>query len=261
MTEATNHRMLPLHTDRQIAILGFGTWQLEGSQAYEAVRHALDVGYRHLDTATTYGNESEVGRAVRESGVPKDEIFVTTKLPPDHAGRERETIEQSLRRLGLDHVDLWLIHWPPRGEASPETWRVLLELRDEGRATDVGVSNYSPAQIETLISETGEAPTVNQVRWSPAIYDERVLRHSREQGVVLEGYSPFRASDLRDPVIVSIANSHGVSPTQVILRWHLETGVVVIPKSAHPQRIAENFDVFGFSLTKEEVARLNGLAR
>ena len=259
MAQVGNDRSVKLHTGRSIPILGFGTFQLKGSDAYDAVRFALETGYRHLDTATGYGNEVEVGRAIRDSGVPREEIYVTTKLPPDNAGRERSTIEASLRDLGLDQVDMWLIHWPPGGGPGVETWRAFLELRQEGKARDVGVSNYSPQQIETLIEATGEAPAMNQIRWSPAIYDGSRLEHSRRHGVVLEGYSPFRASDLEDPVIGEIAAAHGVSVPQVILRWHIDTGVVVIPKSATPERIRSNFDVFGFQLTGEEVARLNGL--
>jgi 2,5-diketo-D-gluconate reductase A len=259
MAQVGNDRFVALHTGRSIPILGFGTWQLRGRGAYDAVRLALEAGYRHLDTATTYGNETEVGRAIRDSGVAREAIFVTTKLPPDNAGRERETIEASLRNLGLDQVDLWLIHWPPSGGPGIETWRAFLELRDEGKTRDVGVSNYSPAQIEALIGAAGEAPVVNQIRWSPAIYDGPRLEHSRRHGIVLEGYSPFRASDLKDPVIGEIAAAHGVTPARVILRWHLDTGVVVIPKSATPDRIRQNFDIFGFRLTEDEVARLDAL--
>ena len=259
MAQVGNDRSVKLHTGRSIPILGFGTWQLRGRGAYDAVRAALETGYRHIDTATGYGNEVEVGRAIRESGVPREQIFVTTKLPAENAGRERRTIEASLRDLGLDQVDMWLIHWPPDGGPGVKTWRAFLELREEGKARDVGVSNYSPDQIETLINDSGEAPAMNQIRWSPAIYDGPRLEHSRRHGVVLEGYSPFRASDLADPVIGEIAKAHGVNAAQVILRWHIDTGVVVIPKSATPERIRQNFDVFGFRLTDHEVSRLNEL--
>ncbi|MGH7911229.1 MAG: aldo/keto reductase [Candidatus Dormibacteraceae bacterium] len=259
MTDVRNDRTVTLHTGRSIPILGFGTWQLRGAEAREAVGYALQVGYRHLDTATSYRNEAEVGRAIRDSGVPREQVFVTTKLPPENAGRERETLEASLRNLGLDRVDLWLIHWPPSDGLGVETWRALLELRQAGLATDVGVSNFSPAQIDALISVTGEAPAVNQIRWSPALFDRPRLEHSRRHGVVLEGYSPFKASDLHDPVLGEIAAAHGVTPAQVILRWHVDTGVVAIPKAAHRERIAANFDVFGFRLTAGEVARLDAL--
>jgi 2,5-diketo-D-gluconate reductase A len=240
-------------------LLGFGTWQISGGQAYDAVKHALAVGYRHLDTATMYANEDQVGRALRDSGLPRGEVFVTTKLPPRQAGRARQTIEQSLHALGTDHVDLWLIHWPPGGRASADTWAELLAIRDEGLARAVGVSNYSTGQLDELIEASGEAPAVNQIRWSPPLYDAATVQEHRERGVVLEGYSPFRAGNLRDPVLAEIARVHGVTPAQAVLRWHLEHGIVVIPKSARPERIESNFDVFGFSLSEDEVARIDAL--
>jgi 2,5-diketo-D-gluconate reductase A len=240
-------------------LLGFGTWQISGEQAYDAVKHALAVGYRHIDTATMYANEDQVGRALRDSGLPRGEVFVTTKLPPRQAGRARRTIEESLRALGTDHVDLWLIHWPPTGRAGPDTWRELLAARDDGLARAVGVSNFSTDQLDELIEATGEAPAVNQIRWSPPLYDAATVREHRERGVVLEGYSPFRAGNLRDPALAGIAAAHGVTPAQVVLRWHLEHGIVVIPKSARPERIESNFDIFGFSLSEDEVARIDAL--
>jgi 2,5-diketo-D-gluconate reductase A len=251
--------MIKLAHDVAMPLLGLGTWQLTGEQGYEAVRRALDVGYRHIDSATGYDNEAEVGRAVRDSGVPREEVFITTKLPPSHAGRERRTIDASLRTLGTEYVDLWLVHWPPNGHARPETWREFLAIRDDGLARAVGVSNYSTAQLDDLIEATGEAPAVNQIRWSPSLYDERRLQEHRDRGVVLEGYSPFRAGNLRDRVLAEIATAHGVTPAQVVLRWHLEHGIVVIPKSARPERLQSNFDIFGFSLTPDEVARIDGL--
>jgi 2,5-diketo-D-gluconate reductase A len=240
-------------------LLGFGTWQITGKEAYEAVKHALSVGYRHLDTATMYDNEDQVGRALRDSGVPREEVFVTTKLPPRAVSRARRTIEESLRALGTDHVDLWLIHWPPNGRARPDTWRELLATRDEGLARAVGVSNYSTAQLDELIEATGEAPAVNQIKWSPPLYDAATVREHRERGVVLEGYSPFRAGNLRDPALAEIAATHRVTPAQVVLRWHVEHGIVVIPKSVRPERIESNFDLFGFSLSADEVARIDAL--
>lgn len=252
-------RVLPLRGGGAIPVLGFGTWRLRGGEAYDAVRTALDVGYRHVDTATMYQNEQQVGRALRDSGVPREEVFVTTKLPPERAGRERETIKQSLRELGVDRVDLWLVHWPPGGSAAPRTWEQFLAAQQAGLTVDIGVSNYSPAQVDELIDATGVAPAVNQIRWSPALYDEQRLRHSRDRGVVLEGYSPFRASQLDDAVLLEIAEAHGVTAPQVILRWHIDTDVVAIPKSAHPERIRANFAVWDFALTPDEIARINTL--
>ena len=243
----------------ELPLVGFGTWQLRGSSAYDAVRYALEVGYRHLDTATMYDNEAEVGRALRDSGVPREEVFLTTKLPPERAGRERQTLDASLRALGTDHVDLWLIHWPPRGAAGRRSWQELLAIRDAGLARAVGVSNYGLAQLDDLSEATGEAPVVNQIPWSPAEYDRALLAESSKRGVLVEGYSPLKRSDLADPVLAKVAERHGVTVAQVVLRWHLEHGIPVIPKSARRERIAENFDLAGFTLDADEVARIDAL--
>jgi len=243
-----------------IPVLGFGTWPMQGAGCYDAVRCALDVGYRHIDTATTYENEAEVGRAIDDSGIARDELFITTKLYPTHAGRERQVIAESLRNLRTDHVDLWLIHCPPINDASVPIWRQLLEIRDAGFATAVGVSNYSADQVDELIEATGVAPAVNQIPWSPRQYDEARLAHARARGVVVEGYSPFRGSDLADPVLTEIASTHRITTTQVILRWHVQHDTVVIPKSATPDRIASNFEIWDFALDDDELARIDTLA-
>jgi 2,5-diketo-D-gluconate reductase A len=244
----------------KMPLLGLGTWQAEGGEAYDAVRRALDVGYRHVDTATMYGNEREVGRAIAESGVPRDEVFVTTKLPPSHSGRERQTLEESLSALGIEQLDLWLIHWPPGGGASPGTWRRFLELQSEGLVRAVGVSNYSLEQIDELERATGQLPAVNQIEWSPALYDAQTQAGHVRRGVQLEGYSPLKTMDLRDERLVRIAAAHGVTPARVVIRWHVEHEVVVIPKSSDPARIAENADVFGFSLSAAELEELDGIS-
>jgi diketogulonate reductase-like aldo/keto reductase len=259
MTQANGGPAVTLAGDVQMPLLGFGTWQITGRDASEAVRQALAVGYRHIDTATMYRNETEVGRALRDSGLDRRDVFITTKLPAGRAGQERQTIAASLRALGTDHVDLWLIHWPPDGEARPQTWREFIAVRDEGLVRSIGVSNYSTAQIDELIEATGEAPAVNQIRWGPALYDAKRLAEHRERGVVLEGYSPFKTTNLRAKVLGEIASTHGVTPAQVVLRWHIEHGTVVIPKSSTPARIAANYDVFGFSLDAGEVARIDAL--
>lgn len=262
MTSAIDQPTVQLPGEVRMPMLGFGTWQLTGSRAYEAVRMALDVGYRHLDTATMYGNEDEVGRAIRDSGVSREDIFVTTKLPPEQVGRERETIAASLAALDTGHVDLWLIHWPPsRDRASIASWRELLAIRDEGLARAVGVSNYDTSQLDMLIGATEEPPAVNQVRWGPALHDPQTLAAHRDRGVVLEGYSPLKTTDLRDPVLAEIARAHRVTPSQVVLRWHIEHGIVIIPKSATPSRIRENVDLFGFSLTEDELRQLDAMGR
>lgn len=247
--------------DVPIPLLGLGTWQSDGEEGYRAVKHALDVGYRHVDTATGYRNEDLVGRAVADSGLDRADVFVTTKLPPEAAGRERETLERSLRLLAMTYVDLWLVHWPPNGNAHPSTWQALRGLRDEGLVRAIGVSNYSLAQIDELIEATGEAPAVNQIPWSPFEHDAAIVSGHAERGVALEGYSPLRRTDATNPVLNGIAAEHGVTVQQVVLGWHLRHRVVAIPKSTRPERIEANIDLFGFTLSDEELARIDGLGR
>ena len=249
---------IELASGTKMPILGLGTWQARGRGGAGAVLRALEVGYRHIDTATAYGNEAQVGQAVAESGAPREEIFVTTKLPPSRAGVERATLEESLDALGIGYVDLWLIHWPPSGRARPDVWERLLELRAEGLAREVGVSNYSVQQLDELKGATGRLPAVNQIEWSPALFDRNVLEAHRRRGVQLEGYSPLKTMNLRDPQLGRIAENHGVTPAQVVLRWHIEHRIVAIPKSTNAGRIAENAAIFGFELAPSEVEQLDG---
>jgi len=242
-------------------LLGLGTWQASSGDAYDAVRVALDLGYRHVDTATMYRNEREVGLAVRAGGAPRDEVFVTTKLPPGEADRAEEVIQASLRAMELDYVDLWLIHWPPGRAASPLTWQRLLDVRDAGLAREVGVSNYSIEQIDELERATGELPAVNQIEWGPKLFDAAVLAEHDRRGVVLEGYSPFRSTDLGAEALTSVAAAHDKTSRQVVLRWHLQHGIVAIPKSTNPDRIAANLDVLDFELTDQEMASIDRLGR
>jgi 2,5-diketo-D-gluconate reductase A len=238
-------------------LVGFGTWRLTGRDAYRGVRAALEAGYRLIDTATMYGNEAEIGAAIRDSGIARDELFVTTKLPAERAGRARETIEASGAALGLDQIDLWLVHWPPPARSLVRTWERVLAARDDGLAASVGVSNYSIQQIDRLVAATGEAPAVNQVPWAPSRYDGELLRATRERDVVLEGYSPFKNTNLRAAALLDIARRHGVSSAQVIVRWHVQHEIVVIPKSSKPDRVAQNFDVWRFELSDEEMRTLD----
>jgi len=249
-----------LRTGTKLPILGLGTWQLRGRSAIDAVLRALEVGYRHIDTATAYGHEQQVGHAVAQSGLRREDIFVTTKLPPSSAGRERETLESSLDALAFGYVDLWLIHWPPSGGARPDVWERLLELQAEGLTREVGVSNYSVSQIDDLQRATGQLPAVNQIEWSPPLFDPDVLEAHRRRGVQLEGYSPLLNINLRDPRLVRIAGSHGVTPAQVVLRWHIEHQIVVIPRSSNAERIAQNADIFGVTLTSSDVETLDSFA-
>ncbi|WP_433474207.1 aldo/keto reductase [Spirillospora sp. CA-142024] len=244
-----------------LPLIGFGTWQLGSKTAYESVRAALEIGYRHIDTATLYKNEADVGQAVRDSGVDREQVFITTKLRPQDARRARRTLESSLRMLDTGYVDLWLIHWPTGREELVPTWQELLSAKDAGLARNVGVSNYSPALIDLLTEATGRQPAVNQIPWSPAQHDPALLEEHARRGVVVEGYSGLKNTDLRDPVLTEIARRHGATPAQVVLRWHLEHDIVVLPRSARRERIAANFDLDGFELTKEDVTAIDNLAR
>ncbi len=237
-------------------LLGFGTWQLTGDTARSATETALQVGYRHLDTATVYRNEREVGAALRSAG--SDGVFVTTKLPPDQADRARETLESSLEQLGLDAVDLWLVHWPPDGSAVP-VWEAFVQAREDGLAREIGVSNFDLGLVDEVTQATGVAPAVNQVRWSPLLFDGGVLDGHRTRGVVLEGYSGLKGGTLTDGTITGIAERLGRTPAQVIVRWHLQHGTVVIPRSSDAGRIAENADVGGFVLSDEDMVALDAL--
>jgi len=240
-------------------LLGFGTWQITGPTATTAVRAALGAGYRHLDTATVYRNEPEVGAGLADSGVDREKVFVTTKCPPRNVGRAIETLRRSLDGLRTDHVDLWLIHWPGGDGADVELWRELVQARDEGLTRDVGVSNYSLDQLDEVTAETGETPAVNQVEWSPLLFDRAVLDGHRERGVVLEGYSALRGGTLDNPVITEVAERHGRSPAQVIVRWHLQHGVVVIPKSEKVERIVANAQVGDLELSTDDMAAIDAL--
>jgi 2,5-diketo-D-gluconate reductase A len=245
--------------EHRMPLLGFGTWQIDNQDAPHATSTALELGYRHIDTATGYGNEAGIGSALASSGLDRDSVFITTKLPPDHAGRERQTIEESLTKLGVDHVDLWLVHWPPNQQSSPEVWAEVIKAQQDGLATSIGVSNYSLQQIDELTAATGVTPAVNQIRWSPGIYDATVAAGLAERGVILEGYSPFKASNLEDSTLVRIADAHDATAAQVIVAWHVAHGFVVIPKSVRRERIEANAAGARIELSDDEVAAIDGL--
>ncbi|MDG9719865.1 aldo/keto reductase [Streptomyces sp. DH24] len=259
---------IPAHTlndGTTIPALGLGTWPLDDDGAERAVLSGLESGYRLLDTATNYRNETGVGRAVARSGVPREEIVVTTKLPGRHHGYE-ETIasfEESRRRLGLEYVDLYLIHWPlPRVDKYVDSWRAMVELRAEGLVRSIGVSNFTPEHIDRLERETGVLPSVNQIELHPLFPQEKLRAHHAGKGIVTESWSPLgRGSELlSDPALVAVAGAHGVTPGQVVLRWHVQLGALPIPKSASPERQRENLDVFGFELTDEEMRAVSDRA-
>jgi diketogulonate reductase-like aldo/keto reductase len=243
----------------RMPLLGFGTWQIKGDDAVRAASTALEAGYRHLDTALVYGNEGEVGRALAESGVRREDVFVTTKCPPSRAGSGLGTVRESLDRLRTDYLDLWLIHWPGEGSANADLWGEFVEAREAGLVRDIGVSNFDGALLDEVTKASGVTPAVNQIEWSPLLFDAEVVADHRTRGIVLEGYSALRGGTLRHPTIVGIAERLGRTPAQVIIRWHLQHQIVVIPKSVNADRIRANADVAGFSLTDEDLAALDAL--
>lgn len=255
-----------LNDGRSIPPVGFGSFPHHGEDSEEMVTNALDLGYRLIDTALRYENEAEVGAAVRRSSVPRDEIVVTSKLAGRHHGREaaREGVRESLRNLGLERIDLFLIHWPlPKVGKFVDTWKTLVDLRDEGVLGSIGVSNFTPAHLETIVDATGVVPAVNQVELHPAFPQAELRAAHAELGVVTEAWSPLgRGTGLLDePVIAEIAEAHGVTTGQAVLRWHVQQGIVPIPMSSSPARRKANLELDGFALTDDEVAAIAGLDR
>ncbi|MGW3418311.1 aldo/keto reductase [Streptomyces phaeochromogenes] len=248
---------IPVHTlndGTRFPAIGLGTWPMSDAEAEGAVAEGLRLGYRLVDTATNYRNEAGVGLGVTRSGVPREEVVVTTKLPGRHHGYEETlaSFEESRARLGLDYVDLYLIHWPlPRVGKYVDSWRAMIKLREEGLVRSIGVSNFTPEHIERLEKETGVLPSVNQIELHPHFPQDELRAFHAAKGVLTESWSPLgRGSGLLDdPVVVSAAEAHGVTPGQVVLRWHTQLGAVPIPKSSDPGRQRANLDVFGFELS------------
>ncbi|HEX3518830.1 MAG TPA: aldo/keto reductase [Solirubrobacteraceae bacterium] len=254
---------ISLRGGSEIPQLGFGVFQVPPQQTEEVALQALQAGYRHLDTAAAYRNEAEVGQAVRASGLDRGEVFLTTKCFNDDHGHEqaRRAFHASLERLEMDYVDLYLIHWPvPAHDRYVETWKAFIELRDEGLIRAIGVSNFQPAHLERLIAETGETPAINQVELHPYFQQVGLRREHDQLGIVTEAWSPLaQGLVLEDPVIVEIAKAHAKTPGQVVIRWQLQIGNVVIPKSVTPERIEQNFEVFDFELGDGEVEAIDAL--
>ena len=255
-----------LNTGAAMPQLGFGVFQVPPQDVERVVSVALEAGYRSLDTAAMYRNEEGVGRAIAASGIPRDELFVTTKLNnPEHkSGEVERAFGESLHKLGLDRLDLYLIHWPlPAADRYVEVWRALGKLRQDGRVRSVGVSNFQPAHLRRVVDETGEVPSVNQIELHPYLTQDELRRVDAELGIATEAWSPLGKGGelLRDPTIVGIAEKYGVTPAQAVIRWHLQIGNVVIPKSVTPERIRSNFDVFGFELADDDVAAIDALNR
>jgi 2,5-diketo-D-gluconate reductase A len=254
-----------LHDSIEIPQLGFGVFQIPPDDTEKVVEQALDAGYRHIDTAAAYRNEKGVGRAVANSGIAREDLFVTTKLWNSSQGFDTalETFGKSLGRLGMDYVDLYLIHWPvPSQDRFVETWRAFERIHGEGRARTIGVSNFRIEDLERLEAETDIRPTVNQVELHPQMQQGELRAWLGEHGVATEAWSPLaQGAVLGDGTIAGIARAHGKTTAQTILRWHLQLGNIVIPKSVTPQRIRENFDVFDFELSTQEMDTIGALDR
>jgi len=240
--------------------LGLGVWQVQNDEAATVVETALKSGYRSIDTAAIYGNEDGVGRGVSASGVARDDLFIATKLWNDRHGHDsaKEAFQESLDRLGLDYVDLYLIHWPaPRQNKFVDAWESLIQLRDEGRAKSIGVCNFNVPHLQTLLDQTGVLPVVNQIELHPGFQQAELREYHAEHDIVTEAWSPLgRGSMLGHPALAPIAEKHGRSVAQIILRWHIQLGNMVIPKSVTPSRIQENIRVFDFSLDEADMAAI-----
>jgi diketogulonate reductase-like aldo/keto reductase len=257
---SSDMRQYTLADGNQIPTLGFGVWQVpNGSECVNAVRSALDAGYRHIDTAQAYGNEESVGQALSESGVPREDVFITTKFYPARQDPVAE-IEQSLRRLGSDHVDLYIIHWPQGG--ATWAWPGMEAAREQGYARSIGVSNFSLAELDEVSSAAGTPPVVNQVQFSPFEYRRALLEQCAQRGVAIEAYSPLgTGGHLGNSTVAEIADRLGRTPAQVLLRWCIQRDTIVLPKSTHEERITENAQVFDFELSDEDTAVLDSLDR
>jgi 2,5-diketo-D-gluconate reductase A len=255
-----------LNNGVEIPQVGFGVFLVPPPETKAAVISALEAGYRHIDTARIYGNETAVGEAIRASGIAREELFVTTKCWNDDQGfaRAQAAFEASLDRLGLDYLDLYLIHWPvPDRKAYVETWQALEKLYVDGRVRAIGVSNFQPHHLRRLFDETDTVPAINQIELHPYLAQSELRSFHAEHGIATEAWSPIAQGGdlLRDPTVATLADKYGVTPAQVVLRWHLELGNVIIPKSVRPQRMAENIDLFGFELAEDDTAALTALDR
>jgi 2,5-diketo-D-gluconate reductase A len=263
MTQATSIPAVTLHDGVEIPQLGFGVFQVPPEKTQDAVEEALETGYRHIDTAAAYRNERGVGAAIAASDIPRDEIFVTTKLWNSAQGYESTlgAFEKSIARLGLDRVDLYLIHWPvPTEGRALDTWRAFERIHEEGRSRTIGVSNFRVEDLEMLERETGVLPTVNQIELHPHFPQAELRAWHHEHGIATESWSPLAQGDLLvNETIAAVAARHDRTPAQVILRWHLQLGNVVIPKSVTPKRIRENFELFDFELSDEDMTEIAAL--
>lgn len=262
MAELALDTTVPLNDGVALPLLGFGTYQIPSGGACErAVAHALKLGYRHIDTAALYGNEADVGRAVRASGIPRGEVFVTTKLWNSDQGYETalKAFDKSLGRFGLDYIDLYLIHWPEPGKRL-DSWRALVEIKRQGRARSIGVSNYTIAHLEELLRSSKSIPSVNQVEMSPFLTQQKLRQFCAAKGICLMAYCPLTHGDkLTHPALSALATRHAKTPAQILLRWAIQHGIAAIPKSARIERITENADLYDFALDAGDMSRLDAL--
>ena len=251
-----------LNNGVEIPQFGFGVFQLEPDVTAQTLRTAFDAGYRHIDTAQMYGNEEQVGQAIAESGLPRDELFITTKLNNDRHGADQvpAAMDESLRKLGLDHVDLFLIHWPqPKQDRYVETWGAFEKLASDGKARSIGVSNFTVAHLERLAAETATVPAVNQIELHPNFPQPELRAYHAAHGIATEAWSPIGGQGselLGDERLVALAEKYGKTPAQIVLRWHIQLGNIVFPKSATPSRIAENIDVFDVELAGDDLGAI-----
>lgn len=252
---------IPLNDGHRIPQLGLGIWRVSDAETADVVGTAFELGYRHIDGAVGYGNEEGLGRAIRASDVPRSEIFITTKLNNPDQGRKEavKAVDVSLTRLGLDYVDLYLIHWPcPRHDRFVDSWKALIEARDAGKVRSIGVSNFRAQDIERIVDATGVVPVVNQIELHPLFQQAELRSYASSHGIVTESWAPLARGGelLAHPVLQAIAGKHGKSAAQVILRWHVQLGLVVFPKSVTPARIAENAAIFDFVLDADDMAKI-----
>lgn len=249
-------KTLTLNNDISIPLIGFGTWKLEGENAYDAVTHALKTGYRHIDTAMIYQNEEEVGRAIADSGIPRSELFITTKLWNDDHNDVQEAFNTSLRKLGLEYVDLYLMHWPV--ETRLDAYKAMESIYESGTAKAIGVCNFTERHLSELLMNTQVIPTVNQVEFNPFLNQNELKSFCESRGIKIEAYSPLtHAHKLDDERLQLLAKEYSKTPAQLLLRWSVQQNSVVIPKSSNEGRIEENFDIFDFEISEEDIATMN----
>ena len=250
---------IKLNNGVEVPVLGFGTLHAQGEIAQKAMIWAYEAGYRHMDTAKAYGNESDVGKAFKKCGLPREEVFITTKLWNDDHGYDTalKAIDTSLRNLGLDYVDLYLIHWPVSGRRV-ETWKAMERILKDGKAQAIGVSNFTIRHLEELLKEAETVPAVNQIEYTPYLYQKRLQEYCEGKGIKIEAWSPLtRGIKLDDPKLVEVARRYDKSPAQILIRWGLQHGVISIPKSVHRERIIENAQVFDFDISEGDMRRLD----